>query len=147
MQIKPTETWKDARFECHNRGGRLAVIGNVVKPQTLSSLSRFMDEYLEEQVYYFVGAYAVSDGRWITARKQLFPAQSLLWGPSEPSGDGWCTDLIFGEKWNSNWKGKGWRINDENCLSKEGFVCQKPKTTAGNNTKNDHRKLVHIRLI
>ena len=147
VQIKPKETWKDARFECHNRGGRLAVLGNVVKPQTLSSLSRFMDEYLEEQVYFFVGAYAISDGRWITARKQLFPAQSLLWGPSEPSGDGWCTDLIFGEKWNSNWKGKGWRINDENCLSKEGFVCQKPKTTAGNNTKNYQTNLVYIRLI
>ena len=87
--------------------------------------------------FFFVGAHAVSTGRWITVRKQLFPTQSLLWGPSEPSGDGWCTELIFGEKWNSNWKGKGWRINDQDCFSKEGFVCEKPKNTSGtDNIKN-----------
>ena len=129
MHIDPYKTWKDAMFECHNRGGRLAVLGNTVK---LHALSRFIDDYVEDLGYFssfFVGAHAISDGRWITVRKQLFPAQSLLWGTSQPSGDGWCTDLIFEEKWNS----KGWRINDQNCLSKEGFVCQKPKNTSGNN--------------
>ena len=127
--LKSYQTWEDAMFECQNHGGRLAVLGNTTK---LHALSRFIDEYVEGLRYFsffFVGAHAISDGRWITVRKQLFPAQSLLWGTSQPSGDGWCTDLIFEEKWNS----KGWRINDQNCLSKEGFVCQKPKNTLGNN--------------
>ena len=117
-------------FECQNHGGRLAVLGNTTK---LHALSRFIDDYVEDLGYFnefFVGAHAISDGRWITVQKQLFPAQSLLWGTSQPSGDGWCTDLIFEEKWNS----KGWRINDQNCFSEEGFVCQKPtKNTSGNN--------------
>ena len=127
--IKSYQTWGDALFECQNHGGRLAVLGNTTK---LHALSRFIDDYVEDLGFsndFFVGAHAISDGRWITVRKQLFPAQSLLWGTSQPSGDGWCTDLIFEEKWNS----KGWRINDQNCLSKEGFVCQKPKNTSGNN--------------
>ena len=113
-------------FKCHNRGGRLAVLGNAVK---LDALSRFIDDYMGALEYFFVGAHVISDGRWITVRKQLFPAQSLLWGPSEPSGDGWCTEMKFGEKWNSHWK--GWRINDKACLSKGGFVCEKPKNTSG----------------
>ena len=136
MHVKSYETWKDARFECHNLGGRLAVVGNAVK---LHALSRFIDDYMEvpRWRFFFVGAHAVSTGRWITVRKQLFPTQSLLWGPSEPSGDGLCTDLIFAEKWNSNWKGKGWRINDQDCFSKEGFVCEKPKNISGtDNIKN-----------
>ena len=111
-------------FECHNRGGRLAVLGNTVK---LHALSRFIDDYMGALEYFFVGAYTTE--RWITVRKQLFPAQSLLWGPSEPSGDGWCTEMKFGEKWNLYWK--GWRINDKDCSSKEGFVCEKPKNTSG----------------
>ena len=143
MHIKSYETWKDPRFECHNLGGRPAVLGNAVK---LHALSRFIDDYMEvpRWRFFFVGAHAVSTGRWITVRKQLFPTQSLLWGPSEPSGDGWCADLIFAEKWNSNWKGKGWRINDQDCLSKEGFVCQKPKNTSGtDNIKNGQTNLVY----
>ena len=127
--IKSYHSWEDAMFECQNHGGRLAVLGNTTK---LHALSRSIDDYVEDLGYlrfFFVGALIISDGRWITVRKQLFPAQSLQWGTSQPSGDGWCTDLIFEEKWNS----KGWRINDQNCLSKEGFVCEKPKNTSGNN--------------
>ena len=127
MHIESYKTWKDAMFECHNRGGRLAVLGNAVK---LHALSRFIDDYMEDLGYFnrfSVGAHTTK--RWITVRKQLFPAQSLLWGPSEPSGDGWCTEMKFREKWNSYWK--GWRINDKTCLSKEGFVCEKPKNTSG----------------
>ena len=127
--IKSYHSWEDAMFECQNHGGRLPVLGNTTK---LHAFSRSIDDYEEDLGYFsifFVGAHIISDGRWITVRKQLFPAQSLQWGTSQPSGDGWCTDLIFEEKWNS----KGWRINDQNCLSKEGFVCEKPKNTSGNN--------------
>ena len=127
--IKSYHSWEDVMFECQNHGGRLPVLGNTTK---LHAFSRSIDDYEEDLgnfSFFFVGAHVISDGRWITVRKQLFPAQSLLWGTSQPSGDGWCTDLIFEEKWNA----KGWRINDQNCLSQEGFVCQKPKNTSGNN--------------
>ena len=130
-------------FECHNRGGRLALLGNAVK---LHALSRFIDDYMEvpEWRSFFVGAHAASTGRWITVRKQLFPTQSLLWGPMEPSGDGWCTNLIFAEKWSPSWKGKGWRVNDTPCFLKHGFICQKPKSTSGtDNIKNGQTNLVY----
>ena len=143
VHVKSYETWKDARFECHNRGGRLAVLGNAVK---LHALSRFIDDYTGALVDFFVGAYTTE--RWITVRNQLFPAHSLLWGPSQPSGDGWCTDLIFAEKWLSQWKGKGWRVNDGSCWSKRGFVCQKPKNTSGTDSiKNGQTNLVIIIII
>ena len=141
MHIESYKTWKDAMFECHNRGGRLAVLGNADK---LHALSRFFDDYMGALEDFFVGAYTTE--RWISVRKQLFPAESLLWGPSEPSGDGWCTEMKIGEKWNSNWK--GWRINDKACLSKEGFVCEKPKNNSGtDNIKNGQTNLVYMRLI
>ena len=143
VHIKPKETWKDAMFECHNRGGRLAVLENAFK---LHALLRFIDDYMGAGVAFSVGAYTTK--RWITVRKELFPVQSLLWGPSEPSGDGWCTNLIFAEKWNSKWKGKGWRVNDIPCFLKQGFVCQKPKSTSGtDNIKNGQTNLVYMRLI
>ena len=143
VHVKSYETWKDARFECHNRGGRLAVLGNAVK---LHALSRFIDDYTGALVDFFVGAFSTK--RWITVRKELFPVQSLLWGPSQPSGDGWCTNLIFAEKWNSKWKGKGWRVNDTPCFLKQEFVCQKPKSTSGtDNIKNSQTDLVYMRLI
>ena len=86
----------------------------------------------------------VTTEHWISVRKQLFPAPSLLWGPSEPSGDGWCTNLIFAEKWDFKWKGKGWRVNDTPCFLKQGFVCQKPKNTSGTDKiKNGQTNLVY----
>ena len=94
-------------------------------------MTRFIDEYLRRSDYFYVGAYADNDGRWVTVKNQLFSPQRPLWGPWEPSGDGWCADLIFGERWDSRWKGKGWRINDEACFTKQGFVCQKQKHTLG----------------
>jgi len=129
LQITPAKNWGDARLECHNRGGRLAVLEDGMKPG--HTLTKFIDEYVGESEYFYVGAYAVSDGRWITVNNQPFSTKSSLWGPAEPSGDGWCADLIFAEKWNPNWKGKGWRINDIPCLEKQAFVCQKEKEASG----------------
>ena len=92
-------------------------------------ITDFIDDYLDEWTYFAIGAYAASNGRWITVKNEPFPFNkySSLWGPHEPSGDGWCGDLILGEKWNDYWKGKGWRINDGACLTKEAFICQRHK--------------------
>ena len=134
LQIISKPNWDGARLECHNRGGRLAVLEDGVKPG--HTLTNFIDEYMDEWEYFYVGAYAVSDGRWITVNNQPFSTKSSLWGPAEPSGDGGCADLIFAEKWNPNWKGKGWRVNDQPCITKQGFVCQKQKDASGNVFKN-----------
>lgn len=92
-------------------------------------ITKYIDDYLDEWSYFFIGAYAANNGQWITVQNEPFPFNkySSLWGPYEPSGDGWCGDLILGEKWNEYWKGKGWRINDSGCLTKEAFICQRQK--------------------
>ena len=124
--------WKDARFDCWNRGGSLAVFENGAEPH---KLTQFIDDYVDEWSYFSVGAYAASDGRWITVKNEpfSFDKYSPLWGPYEPSGDGWCGDLISAEKWNDYWKGKGWRINDATCLSKEAYICQRQKHYSSKN--------------
>lgn len=38
----------------------------------------------------------------------FFNKYLFFWGLYEFLGDGWCGDLILGEKWNDYWKGKGW---------------------------------------
>ncbi len=118
--------WDDARLDCRNRGGQLAVFENGFEPH---KITKFMNDYLDEWAYISVGAKASSDGRWITVKNESFSLNkySSLWGPNEPSGDGWCGALIFGEKWDVSWRGKGWRINDDACLAKGGFVCQRQK--------------------
>jgi len=100
-------------------------------------ITKFIDDYLDRWSYFFTGAYAEhgNSGQWITVKNESFPFNkySSLWGPNEPSGDGWCGDLILGEKWNSYWKGKGWRINDGACLTEEAYICQRQKNESSKN--------------
>ena len=128
MNLLRAKNWGDARLTCQSLGGRLAVFQNGVSPK---KITKFIADYTEERIHFFVGAYAASDGRWITVKNEELSSNSSLWGPYEPSGDGWCGDLIFGQKWDQNWRGKGWRINDEPCLSKQAFVCQMEKHDSG----------------
>ena len=46
------------------------------------------------------------------------------WGPNEPNNDGKCGALLNAVKWDSNWKGYGWRWNDIPCTSRKGYICQ-----------------------
>lgn len=132
MHLPGQKTWDDARLDCYNRGGRLAVFEHGSKAHA-QKINEFVDDYLDEWGYFYVGAYAVSDGQWITVENKTFSLTKFqsLWGPFEPSGDGWCADMIFGEKWDNKWKGKGWRINDEVCSSEIGFICEKKNLVPG----------------
>ena len=47
------------------------------------------------------------------------------WGPNEPSDDGKCGAFLNAIRWDSNWKGYGWRWNDIPCTSRNGYICQK----------------------
>lgn len=128
------KNWGDARLDCWTRGGELARLKSGLEPQ---KITEFIDDYLhvDQWSYFFIAAYASNHGPWITVKNEAFPFNkySSLWGPYEPSGDGWCGDLILGEKWNDYWKGKGWRINDGACLTKEAFICQKQKHGSSKN--------------
>lgn len=107
-------------------------------------ITKFTDDYLDQLSYFYTGAYAAhtNNGQWITVKNESFPFNKYfsLWGPYEPSGDGWCGDLILGEKWNDYWKGKGWRINDGDCLTKEAYICQRQKHVSSKKVDYCHLK-------
>ena len=130
MHLTLPKTWDNAKLDCYNRGGHLVVLKDTKIAQKISEV---LDEYLNEWENYYVGAHAVSDSQWITVRNKIFPFDKFqsLWGPYEPSGDGWCGNMINGEKWNDAWKGKGWRINDVNCFSRQGYICEKKTSISG----------------
>lgn len=129
--MNPLKSWAGARVQCHNRGGKLAEFENSL---TTHALSTFLDGYVEYWSGFHVGAQILSSERWITVGYQEFDSTSSLWGPGEPSGNGWCANMILGEKWRKDWRGKGWRLDSDVCNINLGFVCQKKKTTSGTNT-------------
>ena len=81
---------------------------------------------MDEWEVFYVGGYVSNTRRWTTVLNEPFDSQSSLWGPGEPSGDGLCGDMLFRENWSPKW-----RINDEKCSMRIGFVCEKQKTASG----------------
>lgn len=130
LNINPYKSWAAARIQCHNRGGKLAEFENSLNGYALST---FLDGYMEYWGLFHVGAEVLSSERWITVENQPFDSTSSLWGPGEPSGDGWCANMMLGEKWRKDWRGKGWRLDSDSCNINLGFVCQKDTTTPGKN--------------
>ncbi|PFX21360.1 G-protein coupled receptor GRL101 [Stylophora pistillata] len=130
VHLTQPKTWDDAKLDCYNRGGHLAVLKDT---DIARNIAEVLDEYLNEWGFYYVGAHAMSRSQWITVRNEIFSLDKFqsLWGPYEPSGDGWCGNMINGEKWNDAWKGKGWRINDVDCLSSQGYICEKKTSISG----------------
>ena len=137
MQITQQKSWDDARLQCYNKGGQLAVFENTMRPH---SITEFFDKYMMEWETFYVGGRAANTGQWITVTNKLFDSHSSLWGPGEPSGDGLCGDLLLVESWNPKW-----RINDDNCLQSVGFVCEKQKTDAGKDS-GEHFKCAVLYL-
>ena len=75
---------------------------------------------------FHIGAFGLKIEHFITIEHQQFSRTSPLWGSGQPSGDGLCTVMLLGS---------GWKLNDESCYNKRGFVCQKKKnTSAGKET-------------
>ena len=129
--MKPLKNWAGAQVECHNRGGGLAEFENSLNRHALST---FLDGHMEYWGWFHVGAQILSSEGWITVEYQPFDAALSLWGPGEPSGDGRCANMMLGEKWRKDWRGKGWRLGSDLCNMNIGFVCQKNNTTPGKNT-------------
>ena len=132
IHLNPGKRWVEARRECLIHGGKLAVLR---EGENFDELMTFLEDFNQESVRLYVGGFAASEGKWISVKTELFPTKTSLWGPHEPSGDGWCGSLALGEKWNPIWKGKGWRINDRPCLVAMGWICQKEKQSS---SKNSH---------
>ena len=113
--------------ECHQRGGRLAMFESTLTTQYLTG---FLEDYMEYLGRFYIGARAVPTGHFITIEYKPFSRNSSLWGPGEPSGDGLCSDMLFKQEWEGRW-----RVNDESCIKRAGFVCQKKMTiSAGKET-------------
>lgn len=61
---------------------------------------------------------------WIWTDGKIVSNTFNLWGPSEPSGDGKCGSLLNAIRWDSNWRGYGWRWNDQPCINRKGYICE-----------------------
>ena len=80
-------------------------------------------EYLS---HFYSGAHSVRTVQFLTIENKQFNHTSSLWGPGQPSGNGLCGTMLLTRK--------GWRVDDESCHIKIGFVCQKKKNTSGKDT-------------
>ena len=124
LNKNPLKSWADSQRECHQRGGRLATFESNLTTQYLTG---FLEDYMEYLGSFHTGAFGYNSGRFITIEHQQFSRTSPLWGSGQPSGDGLCTVLII--------ESREWKLNDESCYNKRGFVCQKKKnTSAGKET-------------
>ena len=123
LNKNPLKSWADSQRECHQRGGRLAMFESNLNTQYLTG---FLEDYMEYLGSFHTGASRLKTGRFITIEHQQFSRTSPLWGPGQPSGNGFCGVM---------WLYSGWRLNDESCNNKRGFVCQKKKnSSAGKET-------------
>ncbi|XP_067041821.1 uncharacterized protein [Acropora muricata] len=118
LNTNPLKCWADSQRECHQRGGRLAMFESNLNTQYLTG---FLEDYMEYLGSFHTGASSLKTGRFITIEHQQFSRTSPLWGPGEPSGDGFCSVMLLHSRW---------RLNDESCSNKRGFVCQKKKNTS-----------------
>ncbi|XP_078372311.1 uncharacterized protein LOC144655983 isoform X2 [Oculina patagonica] len=106
--------WDDARFDCRNRGGQLAVFENGFQPH---KITKFMDDYFDELAYISVGAKASSDGRW-----QWLGGRDVtlgnIWHSGYPSvrKKGECGVLAEGSS--------EWRLFQAGCHYEMGFLCE-----------------------
>ena len=121
LNINPLKSQSDSRRECHKRGGRLAVFESSLTTQDLTA---FLEDYMEYLGWFHIDALPVA--HFVTTEQKQFSLTSSLWGPGEPSWDGWCGNMILGQK--------GWRVNDESCYVNIGFVCQTKTNTSGKET-------------
>ena len=124
LNKNPLKSWADSQRECHLRGGRLATFESNL---TIQYLTGFLEDSMEYLGSFHTSAFGLRTGHFITIEHQEFSRTSPLWGPGQPSGDGLCTVMLL--------VSRKWKLNDESCYNKRGFVCQKKKnTSAGKET-------------
>ncbi|XP_048584250.1 uncharacterized protein LOC5517652 isoform X2 [Nematostella vectensis] len=116
-------TWNEARVACRMRGGQLATPKTSREMTNLHSYFSMFPEVLAR--YYLLGASARSEYRWQWLSRA--EADQKMWGPGEPSSDGNCGNLLRADGWDSKWAGHGWRLNDELCAYRQGYICQMKK--------------------
>ena len=98
-----------------------------------STITAFFNEYLDEWDDFYLGAYAVSSGQWMTVKKQPFASTSPLWALGGPKPDGWCSQLYYSQKFVTDEIKDGWAVITSHCFYRRRFVCQKGKNAAGKN--------------
>ena len=120
--VLSSRQWSDARTKCHLYGAELAIVNDARNVQDLAYQRGMLD--LDDRDFYLGLSgqlkWVWSDGSVVSHNT---PNQ---WGPNEPSGDGKCGTLLNAIRWDSNWKGYGWRWNDIPCTNRKGYICQQP---------------------
>ena len=113
---KTVSSWATARTACLKHGTRLAVSQDV---STLGYLKTLAEGTKVGNWYaFYIGASATQNLKWRWTNGETV-SSSAPWGPREPSGDGNCGTVIKPAGWS------GWKLNDENCATRLGFVCEK----------------------
>lgn len=118
--LQSSRQWSDARTLCHWYGGELAVVNDASTVQDLADQRRELN-FDDRDLY--LGLSGQLNWIWLDGGivSNNTPKQ---WGPNEPSGDGKCGALLNAIRWDSNWRGYGWRWNDIPCTSRKGYICQ-----------------------
>lgn len=114
--------WGDARTICHLYGAELAVFNDARTVQDLANRRKELN--LDDRDLYLGLSGQL---KWIWSDGSVLSNNTPnQWGPNEPSNDGKCGAFLNAIRWDSNWKGYGWRWNDIPCTSRKGYICQQP---------------------
>ena len=118
--FQTSRQWGDARTICHLFGAELAVVNDARTVQNLANQRKELN--LDDRDLY-LGLSGELKWIWLDG-SVVTNSTPNQWGPNEPSGDGKCGAFLNAIRWDSNWKGYGWRWNDIPCTIRKGYICQ-----------------------
>lgn len=119
--FESTRQWRHARTLCHKQESEIAIANNADILEALANQRKNL-KFEDRGVHLGLD----SKLRWVWLDGENVSNTYHLWGPKEPSGDGTCGSFLNAIRWDSSWRGYGWRWNDQSCSTLKGFICEEP---------------------
>ncbi|XP_048245682.1 hepatic lectin-like [Haliotis rufescens] len=109
-------SWRDAEIDCQSDHGHLVKLDSSAKNELIVKFAQELRLEVGKLVGFNIGAKdGDENGHWTWYDNT--PVSSPKWGPNEPSGDGYCAQILSAHSY---------RWNDVNCSDSWGYICEIP---------------------